>query len=229
MPPPSPDPAVAKPPATGAAAPDEAPAPAPIVAAEPASAPPPPAEPAAFAPVQSGADEVIVTGSRIRRPNLESSVPITVVDSQTVGRRSVAAARSPGRRGDWNACTIEDPARSLAGCQVPAAAADGLQRAWTGDWDGARRAFDSALAAAPRSSAAYLNRGLLRRRSGELEAALGDLDRAVRYSPRSARYYYHRSLVLRQLGDPARAREDEARAIELDPRYAGVVPAPRAR
>jgi hypothetical protein len=177
--------------------------------------------------------EVVVTGTRIPRPNLNSASPITVVgeDNITVtGTRSVYAA--PRRRGDWNACTIEDPGRSLAACRKrgdPAAKgpsggadaqmSDGLSSAWEGDLDSALASFDRAIEIAPRSSAAYLNRALAWRRRGNLDRALADLDRAVRYSPRAARYYYHRSLVLRQRGDQRRARADEERAVELDPRY----------
>ncbi len=187
---------------------------------------PPPAEPApraVQAPAgEAEADQVIVTGSRIPRPNLESSSPITVIDSAPAATARRSSAARAERSGDWNACTVEDPRRSLAGC--PAAAAEGLERAWKGDWDGASRAFDEAVAAAPRSSDAHLNRALVRRRAGELERALADLDRAVRLSPRKARYYYHRARVLRQLGDADRARADEAKAVELDPLYSAVVP-----
>ena len=236
--PPAPSPALPSSPAPSpearAAAPVEAPAAASADAAKavaepaPVAAPPPPAEPVARRAEEqadrAGGDQIVVTGTRIPRPNLQSSTPVTVLDSGVVAPAGRAAARS-ARRGDWNACTVEDPGRSLAGCRVPAETADGLERAWKGDWEGASRAFDAAVAAAPRSSPAWLNRGLVRRRSGELERALADLDRAVRFSPRAARYYYHRSRILRQLGDSARARADEARAVELDPRYAAVVPA----
>ncbi|HEX8223458.1 MAG TPA: tetratricopeptide repeat protein [Allosphingosinicella sp.] len=224
------------PPVVPSTTPDKAPAPAlaePAQAfAEPApvAAPPPPAAPMARnaeqQPAETGADQIVVTGSRIARPNLQSASPLTVVESAGAATAARASAARSARRGDWNACTIEDPRRSLSGCQVPAEAADGLERAWKGDWQGAARAFDSAVAAAPRSSPAYLNRGLARRRAGELEAALADLDRAVRFSPRTARYYYHRGRVLRQLGDSVRARADEARAVELDPRYAALVGGP---
>jgi hypothetical protein len=238
---PAPSPSPAAPPvasaeAAPATAPQEAGVPAPVAVAQPApepapvAAPPPPAEPLARgpeersnAPGKAGGDQIVVTGTRIPRPNLESATPVTVLDSGIVATAGRAAAARPARRGDWNVCTVEDPGRSLAGCRVSAETGDGLERAWKGDWEGASRAFDAAVAAAPRSSSAYLNRGLVRRRSGELERALADLDRAVRFSPRVARYYYHRSQVLRQLGDAVRAQADEARAVELDPRYASVV------
>jgi tetratricopeptide (TPR) repeat protein len=137
-----------------------------------------------------------------------------------------------GDRGDWNACTVEDPSRDLNGCRAlvdPAASgasgraaahlADGLSLAWKGELVPAIRAFDRAIAIAPRSSFAYLNRGLAHRLSGNEGRALADLDQAVRHAPRSARAYYHRSLLLRRKGDLARARADEARAVELDSRY----------
>jgi tetratricopeptide (TPR) repeat protein len=204
-------------------------APAPTAPPPPAAAKASQAEPVASEEAladAAGTREIIVTGSRIRRPNLESSVPVTVVGGENIaagGSRSSRAAR----RGDWNACTIEDP--DPAACRKPAPGraageiAEGLARAREGDVDRAIAAFDRAIEIAPRSALAYLNRGLAHRRRGDLEGALADLDRAVRFSPRAARGYYHRGLVLRQLGDLRRARADEARAVELDPRYAAVV------
>jgi hypothetical protein len=224
-------------PAEPEAALDEAPAATRIDAPKPAPEPVPAAEPAAepaadrqegppLSPDATGDAELVVTGSRIRRPNLESATPVTVVDAPLVvtGARAAAARASrPARRGDWNACTVDDPVRNLAACRVPAPVSGGLERAWKGDWDGALQAFDSAVAAAPRSSQAYLNRALVHRRRGDLDRALADLDRAVRFSPRAARFHYQRSLLLRQIGDARRARADEARAVELDPRYSAVV------
>lgn len=231
------DPASAPAPSAKAADPEpaadvEAAADLPAAGPVQAAPPPPPAaeaeEPAAGRneDARAAADssgEIVVTGSRIARPNLASSSPVTVVNSEEV---RLSRHRAPAGRGDWNACTIDDPGRSLTGCRGPAELTDGLARAWRGDWDGAARAFDSAIAAAPRSSAAYLNRGLLHRRNGDLDRALADLDRAVRFSPRAARFHYQRSLLLRQRGDVRRAEADEARAVALDPRYAAVVRGP---
>jgi hypothetical protein len=196
--------------------------PAPVAAPPPlAEASPPPA--VEEQSDEAGADQIVVTGTRVARPNLQSASPLAVVEPRTAAKAARAAAARPPRRGDWNACTLDDPRRSLAGCRVPPDTAGALEQAWKGDREGALRALDSAIAASPRSSQAYLNRALLRRRSGELEGALADLDRAVRFSPGAARYYYQRSLVRRQLGDSARARSDEARAVELDPSYSSVV------
>jgi tetratricopeptide (TPR) repeat protein len=164
--------------------------------------------PAAEADAQNA---IAVTGTRVRAPNLAA------------------------RRGDWNACTVDDPAGSLSACRkavaraVKGAAAqadlaEGLSRAWQGDTDAAIAALGRAIAAAPKSAFAYLNRGLAYRGSGDLDRALADLDRAVKYAPSEARTYYNRSVVLRERGAVARARRDEERAAELDPVYAGIVP-----
>lgn len=181
-------------------------------------------------------DGIVVTGSRIASPALTSPNALAVNAENSPAAdtsRSSAAARV---RGDWNACTVADPTRSLAGCRHlidPAAKgaaggaaahlADGLSLAWSGELPAAIRKFDRAIELAPRSSLAYLNRGLAYRRVGDPGRAIADLDQAVRYAPRSARAYYQRSLLLRERGAIRRARADEARAVELDPSYAAVV------
>lgn len=195
-------------------------APAPLVAAPP---PPPPAPaPEALADsspasrmadaVGDGGADVVVTGSRISR-----------------------RAKAAFRRGDWNACTVIDPERSLRGCSglvrigrkgdagaAAARVAEGLALGWREDWSGAVEAFDRALALQPRLAIAYLNRGLAHDRLGDSDAALADLDLAVRHDP-SARSHYARSRVRRARGDAKGARADENRAVDLDPEYARVV------
>jgi tetratricopeptide (TPR) repeat protein len=238
--------------ASPAAAPAEIAPAAPSPPPPPAPAPPPPPPPAeAFAKADDAVAGVPApqAQARISEPpalggsNLASRTgrpaPAPSAASADEGAEAAIAvtgtrirARSAGR-GDWNACTVDDPGRSLDRCrklvdparkgpagEVEARVADGLSRAWEGDFEGAIRAFDQAIAAAPHSSFAYLNRGLAYRRSGDLGRALADLDRAVRYAPGEARSYYNRSLVLRQRGDLRRARADAERAADLDPRYA---------
>ena len=161
--------------------------------------------PTAAQPSEDAAANIVVTGTRVAAPS----------------------------RGDWNACTVDDPGRSLDACrkrlaraakgEAAARLAAGIGHAWAGETDSAIADFDRAIAAAPTSAAAYLNRGLAWRRSGDLGRALADLDRAVKYGPGEARNYYNRSLILRQQGAAGRARRDEERAIELDPAYAEVV------
>lgn len=191
-----------------------------LYAPAPVAPPPPPAivftapraaAPATVAAKATAADNVVVTGSR--------------------------AAPRRADRGDWNACTVDDPYRNLALCAsvIDSAApgsdgiaaahlADGLSRAWQGDLDGAVHAFDAAIAIAPKLSRAYLNRSLAYAHQGEEARALADADQAVRYGRESAQAYYTRSVLLRRQGQIDRARADENRAVEIDPHYEAALP-----
>lgn len=214
----------------------------------PPSPPPPPPPPPAPPPPAMKADArgpVVVQGRALRPSTQEAPAAISSIASEAASPdrdRSIVVTgsrRAPGkaeRRGDWNACTVNDPAQAVAKCkklanraakEVRGPAADrlseGLEQAWTGDIDGAIRAFDQAIAVAPGLSVAYLNRGLAYARRGDDERAIADLDRAVQYAPRSARAYYNRSVVLRNSGADKRAAADEKRAIELDPQYEAII------
>lgn len=171
-------------------------------------------------------NEIVVTGAR--------TAPAPKGRPQSEER--ALKARAAADRGDWNACTIDDPAHSLAACRAvidPAAPgdegradaqiADGLNRAWAGDVRGAIAGFDKAITFAGKSPLAFLNRGLARARSGDVRGGLADLDRAVRLSSRSARAYYHRSLVRERAGNASGARADAKRALALDPAYGAVI------
>jgi tetratricopeptide (TPR) repeat protein len=155
-----------------------------------------------------GANDLVVTGARVRRPNAYAA------------------------RGDWNACTVIDPQESLRGCksligigakgpagEAGARLSDGLELAWRGDLDGAIAAFDQAIALKPKFAFAYLNRGLAYQRQGETARAAADLDLAVKYAPYTARVYYNRSVLKREQGDRRGAAADANRAAELDPSY----------
>ncbi len=214
-------------------------APPPPAAAPPP--PPPPAPPAAPAPAMKAEPGAAVLAARAPAAAASSApMPAPIVARRVADESDIVVTGSkimrPAGRGDWNACTVNDPARSLARCRKlidPAATgtaglaaahvADGLSRAWEGDADAAIAAFDQAIAIRPKLAIAYLNRGLAYQRQGDLDRAIDDLDRAVRYAPGAARGYYNRSLVLRQRGDLRRADADEARALDLDPRYQAVL------
>lgn len=213
-----------------------------------ASAPPPPpaseprealAPPAPLATI-SGEATVVVTGRRAApAPAKAVANAITTVDEAEIRTDDIVVSgtratrsRAAAMRGDWNACTVNDPQQSLPRCKrlvdtgkkgsagvAAAHLADGLTRAWQQEWRGAIDAFDKAIALEPRLAFAYLNRGLAWQHEGELERAGADLDLAVRYAPRAARGYYNRSLVRRQRGDERGARADLARAVDLDSRY----------
>lgn len=216
--------------------------PPPSAPAPPVSAPAPTAETRAGAPESDSS--IIVTGSRARAPARESASPVARVEKATaaadreivVSGMRTARPRAAARRGDWNACTVNDPEQSLRGCKhlvnptargaagvAGARLADGLALAWRHDWDRAIEAFDQAIAVEPKLAFAYLNRGLAYQRKGELPRAAADLDQAVRHAPRVARGYYSRSIVRRLRGDVRGATADGARAADLDPRYDAVL------
>ena len=197
------------------------------------------AETATPAPAAAKAEEaapIVVQGRAYAPPIQDTPSAITVVSADKVSENDVVVTGTriskPPRRGDWNACTVNDPSRTLSKCrklankgakdvraQADVHLSDGLKHAWEGDLVGAIVAFDQAIAVAPDLSVAYLNRGLAYDRQGESTRAIADLDRAIRHAPQSARAYYNRSLVLRKNGDTRRADLDERRAISLDNRY----------
>jgi hypothetical protein len=195
------------------------------------------AAPAAPATKVEDRQAITVTAQRAPRPVQASPSAVSAISAEAVEDSVVVtgtriAARGAPRRGDWNACTVNDPGRTLSQCkklankgakavraQADTHLSDGLKQAWEGNLGGAITAFDQAIAVAPDLSVAYLNRGLAYDRQGESARAIADLDRAVQYAPRSARAYYNRSILLRKQGDTKRAEADERRAISLDPRY----------
>ena len=126
-----------------------------------------------------------------------------MADATETGELVVTGARlsrAGSRRGDWNACTVNDPERSLRGCKrlvnpaakgaagvAAAQLSDGLALAWGGEWARAIGAFGQAIALQPKSGFAYLNRGLAHQRNGESARAATDLDLAIRHAPYAAR------------------------------------------
>lgn len=221
----------------------------PSVMPEPAPMPPPAPAPQA---------EIVVSAQRRQEQNFSAPVAITAVTSDSLDRakpsRKAAgrvaseedeaaevvvtgtlinsadarASRAASRRGDWNACTIDDPQRSVERCRKRVDPAtplgEGIVEAWEGDLDGAIAAFDRAIAAQPRKPAAWLNRALVHAREGDYDKALADLDRVVRIEPGAARNFYHRSVVYRRLGDMRRADRDATRVLEMDSRYRDLIP-----
>lgn len=184
----------------------------------------------AAAPKADSAQEIVVTGQRVARGREDVSRS-SVASVTAIAAEEIAPAPA-ARRGDWNACTIDDPARSLSRCrraidadaggakgEAGAALGEGLSRAWQGDWRPAIAAFDRAIARDSGNPLAWLNRGLAHQRSGNPARARADLDEAIRLAPRTARGWYARSLLRREQGDAEGARQDAERAIRLNGRY----------
>lgn len=156
------------------------------------------------------ADALVVTGSR-------ASLSGTV---QTVRNRPLAATRRQIRA--WQECTVADERRNARSCAAqvraaPGAAeiARGLTLSFRGEDTDASKAFDRALAAAPGSTTALLNRALIRQRLGDLGGAEADFDQAIRSNPGDARSYYFRSLLLRRRGYGDSADADLQKALDL--------------
>lgn len=202
----------------------------------------PAAPPSAVREDESAA--IVVQGRAVTQNLQDVPLAVSAVSSEKISRDESAivvtssrkAAARPVPRGDWNACTVNDPRRTLTRCQKLASNAakairsqaesylsEGLQQAWDGQLDKAIEAFDAAIRIAPDLSAAYLNRGLIHDQQGNGEAAIADLNLAVRFSPQAARAYYNRSMLLRKYGELKRAQADEQRAIKLDARYEAIL------
>ena len=168
-------------------------------------------------------------------PNLEFAVPMT---SSAASANASGPGRPAARRGDWNACTVEDPEARLSRCRRVATVARGARRATAhiseAGLERPGRAIgrrDRRIRPGDRSGAAILGR--LSQPRPRLAAPRRPRPRARRSRPGGAlrpairAAYYHRSLILRQRGDIRRARADEARAVELDPEFARVLRSPR--
>ncbi|WP_285712700.1 tetratricopeptide repeat protein [Erythrobacter oryzae] len=210
--PPAPPQAMIAPPAVAPPAENRAEAPAPPIAVAAPLAVQPPAPPRASPRQESAerADPLVVTGSRVSRSG--TAQPARDRTRSATGRQ----IRS------WQECTIADERRNARICAAQLRAAPGAEEiargltlSFRGDDRDAAKAFDRALAAAPGSTNALLNRALVRQRLGDLDGARADLDRAIRSSPGDARGYYFRSLLFRRTGAGEAADEDLQKAIDL--------------
>lgn len=84
-----------------------------------------------------------------------------------------------------------------------------------GNYRGAIRHFDRALALNTANAAAWFARGVAWAELRELDRALADMDRALSLDPQNAHYHYGRGRTRLLAGDLERAREDLRRAAEL--------------
>lgn len=96
----------------------------------------------------------------------------------------------------------------------------GQTRARQGDLLGAIAAYTQAIAANPRYTEAYINRGLAHHDLGDFRRAIADFEQAVQLDPDSARAVYNRWEVRADTGDFSSALTDMTEAIHLNPNYA---------
>jgi tetratricopeptide (TPR) repeat protein len=81
-------------------------------------------------------------------------------------------------------------------------------------------AFSEAIAASPRSAAAWNNRAAARLRLGDVNAAIADYNKALELAPSDAEIYANRGNALVAAGQYQDAIADYTRALELNPSYA---------
>lgn len=88
-----------------------------------------------------------------------------------------------GRDRPGDAIALLEESLGADGRQAGAWSALGVARLQLDDRDGAREAFDRAIAADPELPAARFNRGLLRSQEGDLKGGLADFEAAARLTP----------------------------------------------
>ncbi|NOZ71391.1 MAG: tetratricopeptide repeat protein [Chloroflexi bacterium] len=97
----------------------------------------------------------------------------------------------------------------------------GLERARTGDIEGALEALSVAIASDPDGAAqAYYYRALIQAQQGELPAAISDFDKAIEIDGHFPAAYAARATAKLSQGHPAKAIEDFNKALRLDDTHA---------
>jgi len=89
-----------------------------------------------------------------------------------------------------------------------------------GQWDDARRAYEQALAVAPRNPAAYNNLGTIHEAQGNLPAAIDCYQRAATQHEGYPDPHNNLGIAFEKQGDSLAAAECFRRAIAIDSRYA---------
>jgi tetratricopeptide (TPR) repeat protein len=95
------------------------------------------------------------------------------------------------------------------------AAAQQLEQ--SGAWDAAVRAYDAALAEAPKLAEAHFNRANLLRRAGRYQDALDGYDRALALRPRWAAVHLNRGALLAERGQAGAAVAAYREATRIEP------------
>jgi len=98
--------------------------------------------------------------------------------------------------------------------------ASGVAHKNKGELDAAIADYDRAIALAPDSAAAYINRGRAKSNKGDFDAALADYDNAIALDPDNATAYNNRGLTRLDKGDLDGAIVDLNKSIALDPGHA---------
>ena len=92
----------------------------------------------------------------------------------------------------------------------------GEERIESGNYEGARSDFDTAIQLAPENAVLRVQRGRVRAALKDFSSAIMDYDRAIELDSRSFWAWNNRGCVCADLGDFKGARADLTRALELD-------------
>ncbi len=146
-------------------------------------------------------------------------------------RRSETRYRGPERRTDYrNADKQEEKPRGLfarlfqrrekLAPPKELSAVEWFQQGFimlhsTGDYQGAMRAFATAIQLDPTYQRAFLNRGIVSECLGNCQQAVEDYSRAIQLTPDDAKVYYARGMALKRLGRELEAIVDLEKAADL--------------
>jgi len=96
----------------------------------------------------------------------------------------------------------------------------GVEKADSGDYQGAIKDFNKAIELNPKDAEAYYNRGVTNVKLGDYREAIEDFNKAIELNPKDAEAYYNRGVAKAKLDDYREAIEDFNKAIELNPKDA---------
>jgi tetratricopeptide (TPR) repeat protein len=112
------------------------------------------------------------------------------------------------------------PARALSDASDGDLVNRGIEKARSGDLDGALSDFDHAIELNPQNDAAYYNRAQARRLKNDSVGAIADYTKAIELGSTNPAAYNNRGNARAETNDWDGAISDYTRAIELKPEYA---------
>lgn len=144
-----------------------------------------------------------ISGGEIALPNKDYGFPV-----YAVSRQHPLISRVEG-----DTVVIEDE-------QALFYLKQGLEKAGSGDNQGAMEDYNRAIAIAPYYALAYSQRSILKRKMGDLKGALEDINKAISINDSYSHYYNTRGILHSRLNQRSAALDDYNKAIEIEPNVA---------